>query len=1042
MDEIAQAIAQHQVVIVVGDTGSGKTTQLPKLCMAMGRGQAGRIGHTQPRRLAARSVAARIAEETETPLGDLVGYKVRFQDQVGPEARVKVLTDGMLLAETRGDRLLKAYDTLIIDEAHERGLNIDFLLGYIKRLLPKRRDLKVIITSATINYERFSQHFNEAPVVLVEGRTFPVDVWYRPLTSDQDDGPMVRGIVDSVEELRRWDREHKKRHGDVLVFLPGEREIRSAAEALRRSNLDNLDVLPLYARLSAAEQQKIFHPDGRRQRIVLATNVAETSLTVPGIRYVIDSGLARMSRYSYRSKVQRLPIEAISQASANQRKGRCGRLEPGICIRLYAEEDFIGRRDFTEPELQRTNLASVILQMLDLKLGDIDRFPFIDPPDRRYVTDGFRLLEEIGAIDSARRLTDLGRELARLPVDPKLGRIVLAARHHQCVAESLAIASFLSVQDPRERPRVAQEAADAAHSADAHEQSDFLAIVSLWNRIETQRQQLGSSQFKKWCQKHFLHYLRVREWREIHRQLWLAVKPNSRLNDEPADYRSVHLAVLTGLIGNIGLRDENDYRGARDTRFTLHPSRQAKGRPKWIVAAELVETTRLFARTVAKIEPEWLESAAPQLIKLNHGDPYWSKRHGQIMAHERGTLFGLPAVAKRAVSFAKRAPIKARELMIREGLAQGEIKTQGGFMQHNLDEVAKILDLEARERRRDLLDDQRLFAFYDQKIPSDVIDARGFERWRRRVERDHPKLLYMVRDDLVSVTADLDQQAYPDHLSIAGNRFNLTYEFNPGAEHDGVSIEVPQVALASIDPSTLDWLVPGMLEEKVEALVRTLPKAIRRQLVPLPDFARQALPSLQWRRGDLIEQLGRAVTRRLGKPFDVRQFDLSHLDSYYRMNIRVVDPHGQVIAQGRDLTALQKDLRQESQVEAPTPQSPVLTQWSLGALPERETLDQSGLALALIPVIAPVEGGVQLQHVDDPQEAERIHRAGVIHLARSRLASQVKWLRQSRVAKQLDVLAAPRKLEPRPLNNGLTPPSGWLVFPPPCRVIRTALSMV
>ena len=1012
VEDIAKAISENQVVIVVGDTGSGKTTQLPKICLSLGLGTQGLIGHTQPRRLAARSVAARIAEETGTELGDLVGYKVRFQDQVSGNTRIKLLTDGMLLAETRGDKWLKKYDALIIDEAHERGLNIDFLLGYLKRLIAKRRDLKVIITSATINYERFSQHFNDAPVVSVEGRTYPVEVRYRPIESTDDDVPMYRAIVSGVEELRGLDQQNNKRHGDVLVFLPGEREIRGAAEALRRSNLANLDVLPLYARLSAGEQQRIFHPTGGPQRIVLATNVAETSLTVPGIRYVIDSGLARMSRYSYRSKVQRLPIEAVSQASANQRKGRCGRLEPGVCIRLYSEEDFTGRREFNEPELQRTNLASVILQMLDLKLGDISRFPFIDPPDRRYVTDGYRLLEDIDAIDDRRILTDLGRELARLPIDPKLGRIVLAGREHNCVAEMLSIASFLSVQDPRERPRQAQEAADLAHGSGAHEQSDFLTIHQLWQKIASARQDMGSSAFKRWCQTQFLHHLRVREWREIHRQLWLAIKPNARLNDEPGDYRSVHQAVLTGFVGSIGLRDEQDYRGCRDTRFQLHPGRQAKGRPKWVVAAELTETSKLFARTVAKIEPEWIETVCRKLIKYNHGDPYWSKRQGQIMVHERGTLFGLPVVGKRAVGFSKQAPNKARELMIRDGLCQGEIKTQGPFLQNNLDQVARVLDVEARERRRDLLDDQRLFEFYDQRVPQDVIDARSFERWRRRVERDHPRFLFMVQADVLREDNQLDLGAYPDTLEVAGNRFALNYEFNPGTDHDGVSVQVPQAALHVLTPAVIDWLVPGLMVEKIEALLRTLPKVIRRQLVPLPDFAKQASQSIVWRQGDLIEQLGRSITRRLGAPFDVSQFDLASLDTYYRMNIRVMDPHGQVIAQSRDLNALQRDLKVEADLSEPAAEQPVLKQWTGQDLPERETLERDGLSLSLIPVLAPVEGGVQIRHLDDPNEADRLHRQGVLKLARERMASQARLLRQGSLARELNLLAAPRGLVP------------------------------
>lgn len=1014
VDDIAEAIQNHQVVVLVGDTGSGKTTQLPKICLALGRGQNGLIGHTQPRRLAARSVAQRIAQETETELGDLVGYKVRFQDTLKPGAKVKLLTDGMLLAETRGDKLLKKYDTIIIDEAHERGLNIDFLLGYLKRLLPKRRDLKVIITSATINFERFAGHFNNAPVIQVEGRTFPVDVRYRPVESDDDEVPLYRGIVQAVEEFRDIDKAQGKRQGDVLVFLPGEREIRGAAEALRKSTVSGLDVLPLYARLSNAEQQRIFNPTGGPQRIVLATNVAETSLTVPGIRYVIDSGLARISRYSYRSKVQRLPVEAISQASANQRKGRCGRLEPGICIRLYSEEDFTARREFTEPELQRTNLASVILQMLDLKLGEIERFPFIDPPDRRYVTDGIRLLEDIGALTAARVLTPLGQQLAKLPVDPKLGRIVLAGQTYSALDETLAIASFLSVQDPRERPRAAQEAADLKHAQDQHEQSDFLAIVKLWKRIEAERQTLTSARFRKWCQAEFLHYLRVREWREVHRQLWLAVKGQARLNTEPADYANLHRAVLTGYVGQVGLRDEQDYRGTRDTRFQLHPSRGIEGRPKWVVVAELVETRRLFGRVVAKIEPEWIEDVARHLIKYSHGDPYWSKRQGRIMAHERGSLLGLPVVPKRAVGFVDRAPAKARELLIRDGLAQGEIKTQGAFLQNNLDQVARILDREARERRRDLLDDQRLFEFYDQRLPGEILDQQRFERWRRRIERDHPKYLFMREEDVLRDGSAFDHAAYPSTVEVAGNHFELSYEFNPGSEQDGVTLVVPSVALNSLSQRDLDWLVPGLLTEKVEALLRTLPKAVRRQLVPLPSFAREVCRHLDWGKGDLLEALGRQITRQLGKPFDVSLFDLTLLDPYYRMSVRVVDERGKTLHQSRDLVALKQRFKAEPQViEAAKEPTRTVTDWSVGDLPERREVKRAGLALQLTPAFQVTPKGVVLADFDDPREAAREHRLGTLQLAREQLPQQAKLLRQSALAKQIDLLAAPRKLNPK-----------------------------
>ncbi|HBM29285.1 MAG TPA: ATP-dependent RNA helicase HrpA, partial [Halomonas sp.] len=796
-EDILTAIRDHQVVVVAGETGSGKTTQLPKMCLELGRGRKGLIGHTQPRRLAARSVAGRLAEELSVPLGEQVGYQVRFNDQSSPSTLVKLMTDGILLAETQHDPLLLRYDTLIIDEAHERSLNIDFLLGYLKRLLPKRPDLKVIITSATIDVERFAAHFGSpntpAPVVEVSGRTFPVDVHYRPLVrseEDEDDRTLQEGILHAVREIETIEREKGWLHGprDVLVFLPGEREIRETADTLRRADLKGTEILPLYARLSNEEQNRVFAPH-RGRRIVLATNVAETSLTVPGIRYVIDPGLVRISRYSYRAKIQRLPIEPVSQASANQRKGRCGRIAEGVCIRLYDEEDFLSRPAFTDPEIQRTNLASVILSMLALKLGSIEDFPFVDPPDGRFVKDGFRLLFELGAVNEKQQLSGLGRKLAKLPIDPRLARMVLAGAERGSLRDVLIVVSALAIQDPRDRPADKRQAADQAHQRWHDPDSDFVALLNLWHGIENAREALSGNQLRRWCREHYINYLRMREWHDTFRQLRQLLRdmdievpaPLPRDENESEEQAKqarrktsgkLHQALLSGLLSNLGTLLENrEYLGARNRKFMIHPgSGLAKKTPKWVMAFELIETTKLFARTVAKIDPQWIEPQAQHLVKSSYSEPHWEMKRAQVVAFEQVTLFGLPIVARRRVHYGPIAPQESRELFIRRALVEGEFQTKGEFFAHNRALIEEVEALEDRARRRDILvDEETLFAFYDERIPADVVNGKGFEHWRKQAERQEPELLKFDIDALKARDAhDVTQAQYPDHLTLSG----------------------------------------------------------------------------------------------------------------------------------------------------------------------------------------------------------------------------------------------------------------------------------
>ncbi|WP_375480886.1 ATP-dependent RNA helicase HrpA [uncultured Jatrophihabitans sp.] len=929
-EDIAAAIREHQVVIVAGETGSGKTTQLPKICLELGRGVRGTIGHTQPRRLAARTVGQRIADELHTELGDAVGYTVRFTDQASDRTLIKLMTDGILLAEMQRDRLLQRYDTLIIDEAHERSLNIDFLLGYLRELMPRRPDLKIVLTSATIEPERFAAHFGGAPIVEVSGRTFPVEIRYRPLEqpvapaddddADDPDHDVVRtetrdpteAIVDAVREL-----EHEA-PGDVLVFLSGEREIRDTAEAL--SDLPNTEVLPLYARLSTAEQQKVFQSHTGR-RVVLATNVAETSLTVPGIRYVVDPGTARISRYSRRTKVQRLPIEPISQASAAQRAGRCGRVADGIAIRLYSEQDFEARPRYTEPEILRTNLASVILQMAALNLGDIAQFPFLDPPDRRSIRDGVALLQELGAFDADGGLTDVGRRLAQLPLDPRVGRMILAAHDEGCVREVLVIAAALSIPDPRERPTDREDAARAKHARFADEHSDFVSFVNLWNYVRSQRRDLSGNQFRRMCREEFLHYLRVREWQDLVGQLRTIARGLDIVeNDEPADEKRVHAALLAGLLGHVGLRESDsrdsgppsrasrDFVGARNTRFVLAPgSTLSKKPPRWIVVADLVETSRLFGRIAARIEPETVERVAGPLVQRTYSEPHWDARRGAAMAYERVTLYGLPLVARRRVGYATVDPVESRELFLRHALVEGDWQTRHHFVRDNAVLRAELEEVEERARRRDLLvGDDELYAFFDARLPADVVSQRHFDAWWKGQRHRTPGLLTLTRDDLLR-TEDADAVG-PDVWQAGDLALPVTYRFEPGADDDGVTVHVPVDVLARLGGDEFAWQVPALREELVTALIRSLPKDLRRNFVPVPDTARAVLADLDPGQEPLLVGLQRELQRRTGVLVPLDAFDTERLPSHLRMSFVVEDASGAEVARGKDLAALQEQL--------------------------------------------------------------------------------------------------------------------------------------
>jgi ATP-dependent helicase HrpA len=1067
--EIAEALSKHQVIIVSGETGSGKTTQLPKICLELGRGEKGMIGHTQPRRIAASSTAKRIAFELGTPLGEHVGYKVRFNDTLQPGAWVKLMTDGILLAETQTDPLLKAYDTIIIDEAHERSLNIDFLLGYLKQILPRRPDLKIIITSATIDADRFARHFGTAdkpvPVIEVSGRLYKVEVRYRPVDRDpvaaapasdgkavskaqaaRDKRDLIDAVVDGVDELCRLGQ------GDVLVFLPGEREIRDCAEALRKQHPPHVEILPLFARLSVEEQDRVFKTTNAR-RIVLATNVAETSLTVPGIRYVVDSGLARVKRYSYRNKVEQLQVEAIAQSAANQRAGRCGRVADGVCIRLYEEDDFLQRPKFTEPEILRSSLAAVILRMKSLHLTDVETFPFVESPQGRAIADGYQLLQELGAVDDENQLTPMGRKLAKLPLDPRVGRMILAASDNNCLTEMLIIASALSVQDPRDRPMEYQQQADEKHKKFADEKSEFLSYVKIWRWFEQAIEHKKTNrQLQENCRENFLSQVRLREWRDVHSQLLTIVKEQGwRMNESPATYDQLHLALLTGLLGNIGYKMEDDagaYLGARGIKFHIWPgSYLGKKAGKWVMAAELVETTRLYARTLAQIQPEWVEKIGGHLLKKSWGEPRWEKRSAQVTASERATLYGIVVYSQRRINYANINPQEAREILIRDALVAGDYETRAPFFAHNQKLIREIENLEHKSRRLDVLvDDQLIAAFYDKEIPGDIVNGAGFEKWYKDASRDNPKLLYLNREELMRhEAAGVTTELFPKTMNVTGIEMSLSYHFEPGSPRDGVTLSVPLFALNQIPQERPGWLVPGMLKEKVQLLLKSLPQKLRRHCVPLPEYAANFFERNQdpvrFGKGDLIDALITDIHQHTSARVLTTDFKLETLPAHLFMNFKVVDEHGRQLEMGRNLATLQAELggqarqsfqrmaestpaavasgqaRAQAAFGKPAPAAtanapaakgkesvavPVsantgvsqhtnITSWSFGELPELLEISQGKLTLIGFPALVDKGTHCDLEVFDDPNVAARTHRIGLRRLFALQFKDQLKF---------------------------------------------------
>src|SRR5450830_823903 len=1088
--EIAEALQKNQVIIVCGETGSGKTTQLPKICLELGRGQKGLIGHTQPRRIAASSTAKRIAQELNSPLGEHVGFKVRFTDTLRKGASVKLMTDGMLLAETQTDPLLRQYDTIIIDEAHERSLNIDFLLGYLKQLLPKRRDLKIIITSATIDAQRFATHFAQtlegkvvpAPVIEVSGRLYPVELRYRPVqdTDKDKERDLMTAITDAVDELCRIGS------GDVLVFLPGEREIRDAAEALRKHHPPHVEILPLFARLSAQEQERVFKISNAR-RIVLATNVAETSLTVPGIRYVVDAGLARVKRYSYRNKVEQLQIEAIAQSAANQRAGRCGRVAAGVCIRLYEEQDYLQRPKFTEPEILRSSLAAVILRMKSLRLTDVETFPFIEPPPGRAIADGYQLLQELGAMDDANQLTAIGRQLAKLPLDPRVGRMILAARDNQALQEVLIIAAALSVQDPRDRPMEAQGAADQAHKKFADEKSEFLSYLKIWTWFEDAIEHKKTNrQLQDNCRSHFLSQMRLREWREVYSQLLTIVKEQGwRVNETPATYEQLHLSLLTGLLGNIGYKsdEESHYLGARAIKFFIWPgSSLAKKAGRWIMAAELVDTSRLYGRCIAQIQPEWLEKIGGHLLKKSYGEPRWEKKAGQVSAFERATLYGLVVYSQRRINFGNINPVEAREIFIRDALVGGDFETRAPFFAHNQKLVREIENLEHKSRRLDVLvDDELIAAFYDKLIPADVCNGIGFEKWHKDATAADSKLLFLNRDDLMRhEAAGVTTELFPKTMTVAGLSMALSYHFEPGTPRDGVTLTVPLYALNQVSAARCEWLVPGMLKEKVHLLLKSLPQKLRRHCVPLPDYAAGFCERMDERhlfgKGDLIDALIADIREQITIMVKTTDFKQETLPAHHAMNFKIVDEHGRQLEMGRNLGSLQAEFggqaREQFQklaeqtaitgIATPTASATALpaagkpaaakaastaspsagaasvseygnlTNWTFGELPELLEIQRgaggpnSGKSQTLIgfPALVDKKTHCDLEVFDDPTDAARQHFAGLRRLFALQLKEQLKYQEKNipglqQMGMQFMALGSQEELRDQILSAGL-----------------------
>lgn len=1014
-EEILKLISENQVVVIAGETGSGKTTQLPKMCLELGRGVKGLIGHTQPRRIAARSVATRIAEELKSELGETVGYKVRFNDQVSENSLVKLMTDGILLAEIQHDRYLNQYDTLIIDEAHERSLNNDFILGYLKQILHKRPDLKVIITSATIDVERFSKHFNNAPIIEVSGRTFPVEVRYRPIVEEEDQD-QLQGILNAVDELQAEGR------GDILIFMNGEREIRDTAEALQKQELRHSEILPLYARLSAAEQQRIFQPSGGLNRIILATNVAETSLTIPNIKYVIDTGTARISRYSYRTKVQRLPIEPISQASANQRKGRCGRTSEGICIHLYSEEDFNSRPQFTDPEILRTNLAAVILQMTSLGLSDIANFPFVDAPDSRQIQDGIRLLEELQAIipnekipsplpTSPRkrgegfRLTPIGRQLAQLPVDPRLGRMVIEAAKNGSLHEVMMIVSALSIQDPRERPQEKQQSADDKHRRFADKESDFLAFVNLWHFIQSQQKELSKNQFRNLCRKDYLNYNRVREWQDIYHQLRLAVREMGlKINSEPASYQPIHTALLTGLLSHIGLKDNEKmhYLGARNAHFFIFPnSALFKKQPKWVMAAELVETTKLWGRMVARIEPEWVEPLALHLVKRSYSEPHWAKSKGSVMASEKVSLYGVPIVASRPVNYGSIDPTVSREIFIRSALVEGEWHNNYKFFKENHRLIREVEALEHKSRRRDILvDEQVLFEFYDQRIGTEVVSSKHFDTWWKQASKKDPELLNFEKSFLINDNANLASELdFPNFWHQGDLKLKLSYQFEVGKDHDGVTVHIPLPLLNQVEPEGFDWQIPGLRHELIVSLIKSLPKSLRRNFVPAPNYADAFLGRAEPFKKPLLDSLSHELRRMTGVLVEPEQWDLSQLPPHLRMTFRVIDDKGKKLQESENLDELKFTLKDEVQNTLSNIADDGIEQsgvhiWNFAELPQFYEQKKAHFSVKAYPAIVDEQTAVGVKLFETEFEQQRAMQAGLRRLLLLNVPSPIKYLHE------------------------------------------------
>ena len=1031
-DEIIEAIKSHQVVIVAGETGSGKTTQLPKMCIEAGQGISGMIGHTQPRRLAARTVATRIAEELDSELGAVVGYKVRFQDKVSENSYIKLMTDGILLAEIQQDRYLNRYDTIIIDEAHERSLNIDFLLGYLKTLLQRRKDLKLIITSATIDHERFSKHFSGAPIIEVSGRAYPVTVFYQPIDGVDDDqtvdGESVeRAVLMAVEGILETEQgggagaASNVDAQDILVFLPGEREIRNVANLLRKHIRDQLEVLPLYSRLSNAEQNRVFASHSNR-RIVLATNVAETSITVPNIGFVIDPGTARVSRYSYRTKVQRLPVEAISQASANQRMGRCGRIAPGICVRLYDEASFDARDAFTDPEILRSNLASVILKMKSLKLGEVNKFPFINPPEEKLINDGYRLLDELGAVDKNKELTSLGRTLARLPVDPRVGRMLIEANQLGCLGELISIGSGLSLPEPWLRPHDRRAEADEKHRIFKDKDSDFLAFVNLWNIHEEQRQNVSAGALKRWYKDNYISYLRMREWRDLHRQLKLITQEMGwKSNQEPADYTSVHQAIMAGFLSHVGMKDDNnEYLGTRNRKFHLFPgSAVSKKGPKWVVAAEIVETHKVYARTVAKIDPLWIEHVGQALLKYRHFEPHWEKKRAAAVAFQESNLLGLVVNPKKKIDFSQVDPKNSREIFIFNALVSGDYYSRAPYHLHNKELIKKIGYLEEKSRRRDILvDDLVLHAWFDDRLPADIVNGKGFEKWRKASERESPRLLFLSEKDLI--TKDVVEEtsfSFPDDVQVSGGRLKIDYQFQPGKQQDGINVVVPITLLNQVSEISLEWLVPGLELEKCIALIKSLPKAIRKNYVPVPDVASQFLISNPNREKSLVQQLTQFLRQKSRIDIKPSDWNFSALALHLKANVQVIDEHGGLLYESRDIPAL-KQRMQSTFKEAignvrvdgvhDNHDESQFTAWDFEKVPEAYEFEQNGSLVKTYPALIDHGSHVSVLLCDSFEEAKAKHSEGVLRLYMLNLPQQMKYVKKHcAVPKKVSLQYAP-----------------------------------